>query len=336
VEITMENTSIEKLMKSYFEYVAKYPAIVKELRSIKNLPRYISQLKEIIPEGSIKKDLKIQKEVFLKRICSVLEIFEFTEAEIIKEESKKDYQYPTYNFETTQVLNHVRKMHSITGQRNYLRYVLKEYKNHILFRYSIFKDNQTKAFLKNPDLLSGLMSDIFLQSRQNKEIIKFINTPDNIRTFEEVINEELNYYLRMEVKEEQAINIDKEKFILSDLIKHLDDSKSIEINDYEKFNNIVYSFFNMKPPDELEMQENLRKTKTKKRKTGDKEIRDEYLTTSELEKILKVKRTTLYLWRKEGKIPYIRSGRKVLFQKSAVEKYLENNIHQLSTKKIRL
>ncbi|WP_080778071.1 helix-turn-helix transcriptional regulator [Chryseobacterium phocaeense] len=54
---------------------------------------------------------------------------------------------------------------------------------------------------------------------------------------------------------------------------------------------------------------------------------NELLTLSELEKILRRKRTTIYNWRKDGKlVPYGMSGKSPLFRMEDVEKFLTDSL----------
>ncbi|WBX96042.1 helix-turn-helix transcriptional regulator [Chryseobacterium gambrini] len=54
---------------------------------------------------------------------------------------------------------------------------------------------------------------------------------------------------------------------------------------------------------------------------------NELLTLNELETILKKKRTTIYKWRKEGKlIPYGMSGKSPLFRMEDIEKFLTESL----------
>ncbi|MET3978335.1 excisionase family DNA binding protein [Mucilaginibacter sp. UYP25] len=50
------------------------------------------------------------------------------------------------------------------------------------------------------------------------------------------------------------------------------------------------------------------------------------ITTKELIKFLAISEPTLIRWRKKGKIPYLRIGGRILYQKSAVLTSLESKI----------
>lgn len=51
----------------------------------------------------------------------------------------------------------------------------------------------------------------------------------------------------------------------------------------------------------------------------------EYLTRSEVCKLLKIDLSSLHRWRKEGKIPSYGLGNRVYFKRSEVEQIMENN-----------
>lgn len=51
---------------------------------------------------------------------------------------------------------------------------------------------------------------------------------------------------------------------------------------------------------------------------------EKYLTINEVAKLLNVSLPTIWAWRKEGKLPFKRIGRRVLFSKTDVEKSLKN------------
>ncbi len=50
-----------------------------------------------------------------------------------------------------------------------------------------------------------------------------------------------------------------------------------------------------------------------------------YLNTSEVCKLIKVSHVTLWRWRKNGVIPFIKYGRKVLYKLSDVEAFINQN-----------
>lgn len=60
------------------------------------------------------------------------------------------------------------------------------------------------------------------------------------------------------------------------------------------------------------------------------ELTDEYYTPEEVAGIIKVKKQTLAEWRMgrgSVEIPYIKLGRKILYRRQDLEKYLEENLH---------
>lgn len=59
------------------------------------------------------------------------------------------------------------------------------------------------------------------------------------------------------------------------------------------------------------------------------ELQDEWLSTEETIKFLKVSKKTLLRYRKTGKIPYSKDGRKVRYKKSDLIKYLKNHYFSL-------
>ena len=59
------------------------------------------------------------------------------------------------------------------------------------------------------------------------------------------------------------------------------------------------------------------------------ELQDEWLSTAEAAKFLKVSKKTLLRYRNMGKLPYSKDGRKVRYKKSDIIKYLKNHYFSL-------
>ncbi|MFC2131094.1 helix-turn-helix domain-containing protein [Bacteroidota bacterium] len=327
----MDKQDIKKLFEKYFKYVERYPDIVLEFRNIRNLGQYLSNSKESFELLKPKINTEVSEDNLINNINNALNIFQKAEEEIAKDESKINYDYPTYLFDTDKVLDYAKNLTSLVQKRNYLKYILKEYKNHLLNRNTKYKQQLTFALIQNPNIMSDMISAFYLLKEQNREKLNYIFMPENIRTFEERIKDELIYYVNLEDEakiEETTITIDQEKLKLTDLITRLADTKSIEITDPKKLINIIYSFFNLIPPDDL-IQKGILKHKRKNEKKAVDSQDDEYLTIAEVEKILKVKRTTIYKLRKAGKLPYIDTGRRVLIRKSDLESYINDNSFHL-------
>ncbi len=49
-------------------------------------------------------------------------------------------------------------------------------------------------------------------------------------------------------------------------------------------------------------------------------IESQLISDEELEKLMGVSKATLYLWRRDGKLPYQRIGKKIFYKMSEVEK----------------
>lgn len=60
-----------------------------------------------------------------------------------------------------------------------------------------------------------------------------------------------------------------------------------------------------------------------------------YLTEKEVAGRLKITRSTLFIYRSQGTLPYIQLGGKILYRESDIQKLLENN-YQESLKDFRL
>lgn len=55
-------------------------------------------------------------------------------------------------------------------------------------------------------------------------------------------------------------------------------------------------------------------------------IRSDYLTQDEVEQIIDVSRSTLHRLRKDGAIPFVQHGRKILFRREDIDAYLEAHL----------
>ena len=52
---------------------------------------------------------------------------------------------------------------------------------------------------------------------------------------------------------------------------------------------------------------------------------EELLNVKELAKIIKVRQGTIYLWVSQEKIPHIKLGKRVLFDKSEIKKWIDQH-----------
>lgn len=64
-------------------------------------------------------------------------------------------------------------------------------------------------------------------------------------------------------------------------------------------------------------------------------FRKDWLSTAEVMEVLHVSRRTVHNYRKEGKIPFTKFGRNILYPRKFLEKLLRENMVNLSDKKHR-
>lgn len=64
---------------------------------------------------------------------------------------------------------------------------------------------------------------------------------------------------------------------------------------------------------------------------ANEELQDEWLSTEETLKFLKVSKSTLQRYRDKGKIPFSKDGRIFRYKKSDLIKYLKNHYFSLET-----
>ena len=60
-------------------------------------------------------------------------------------------------------------------------------------------------------------------------------------------------------------------------------------------------------------------------KNGELSMIQELINVKELAKIIKVKRGTIYLWVNQKRIPYIKLGKRVLFNPKDINRWIKEN-----------
>ncbi len=75
-------------------------------------------------------------------------------------------------------------------------------------------------------------------------------------------------------------------------------------------------------PEDLQvmMEETIRKVLGEQSQPNKSRVEGQLMSDGELEKLMGVSKATLYLWRRDGKIPYQRIGKKIFYKISDVEK----------------
>ena len=75
-------------------------------------------------------------------------------------------------------------------------------------------------------------------------------------------------------------------------------------------------------PEDLQamMEGTIRKVLGEQNQPNKSRVESQLMSDVELEKLMGVSKATLYLWRRDGKLPYQRIGKKIFYKISEVEK----------------
>jgi len=205
---SMVGKSIEKMLrkqKIFFEYLWLYPHIID---GFKNLPIFMQYFKKVV---SIVKPLieplpKLEDEKFFmdNYIGFVHEsnyLFKTVETEIITEENKITYKYPTFCFYFNKIKTYARKLETPEESLTYLNYCLNEYSQHIsrrmnIYNYFINLTLPDKTNTPNNELDKIIyVVEIF---KDNAGVFAEIMSPATTPPpkFEDRIKYEIDYYLK--------------------------------------------------------------------------------------------------------------------------------------------
>ena len=326
----MEKEELIKFVERYFELCSKYPDIVNTFRKFSTVSSFYNYLKTTDArttfEISEKYDSFDEKNLkhYIGYFSDIIKVLEQTEIDVIKMEEGRKYKYPTYNFDKYSIFEHADKIKSVPQKLNYLNYIRKEFPDHYIRRKNFLNKNML-VLLKKYDV--GLMILKFLGEAYRRYGFDFkkIIFPLFESTLPERLDAEIAYYNGFrEVKPEgnETTPID-----ISEILRELSDSKSIEIKQPEKLIKILCKHLKIdfdydNSPEFADMQKQfLKSLKTMKE--------SKYYTIMEVCEMLKISRTKLYNLRRDGVLSFTQYGKSVRIPKSEIDEYIKENTYKL-------
>ena len=276
----------EKILWRMLELMSRYPVFQNHF----NMIATAGDARNIVLRDQEEAELQTGKifdlNSFENKFMEFCDVFEEAEKKINQAEQKKNYEMRTFNFNCDQILDHAKKIPDVMNRIIYLRYILKEYPAHLEMRKSFLKIEMDKKLKDDPDFTLKLLKMLNSMHNLFGDLFERVLIPKLKKPLRERINNEISYLF-------------------------FADSKKVDQETIDEINN---------PPGVKRWKQ------TRDQEQEDNQPEDNSLLTIEdAMKLLKVSETTLYHWRKKGKLKFKRIERRLYNRRKDIERAMEQN-----------